>query len=74
MLYHCGMESYEEMKKLILSIEKDVGRIFNGNQFQASKRVRKKMQLLRKMAKDFRQEIQDYRAQRIQDDMDNFQL
>jgi len=53
------METYNQIKKLILSIENDVDKIFSKKQSQAAIRVRAKMQELRHLAKDFRQEIQD---------------
>jgi len=53
------METYQKIKKLVESIEVDVDKIFNKKQFQAAIRVRGKMQDLRLLAKQFRQEIQD---------------
>jgi len=53
------METYKKIKDLVLSVENDVDKIFNKNQSQAAIRVRAKMQELRALAKDFRQEIQE---------------
>ncbi len=53
------MEAYKKIKDLVESIEIDVDKIFNKKQSQAAIRVRAKMQELRQLAKDFRQEIQD---------------
>lgn len=53
------METYKKIKDLILSLEKDVEKIYNKKQAQAAKRVRSHMQELRILAKEFRQEIQD---------------
>ncbi len=53
------METYFKIRRLIASIENDVDKIFNKKQSQAAIRVRAKMQDLRALAKEFRQEIQD---------------
>ena len=53
------METYKKLKELILSVEPDVKKIFIKNQYQAAKRVRYKMQQVRILAKQFRQEIMD---------------
>ena len=65
------METYNKIKELILSIEGDVDKIFNKHQSQAAIRVRAKMQELRAMAKDFRQEIQDSLKEAQNEDFEN---
>lgn len=53
------MENYKKLKELILSLEPDVEKIEKKSQSQAAIRVRAKLQEIRLIAKDLREDIQE---------------
>ncbi len=53
------MENYEKLKNLIISLGPDIEKIEHKAQAQAAKRVRAKLQDVRDLAKELRQDIQD---------------
>lgn len=53
------METFEKMQALLESIKTDVTKVFEKGNSSAGTRVRQAMQDLKKMAQDFRKEIQE---------------
>jgi hypothetical protein len=53
------MDTYNKIKTLVLDMEKDVEKIFVKHQSQAAIRTRSKLQEIRALSKELRQEIQD---------------
>jgi hypothetical protein len=52
------MQKFEELKKLIASIEEDADKFYNKENSAAGTRLRKSMQDLKNLAQEIRQEVQ----------------
>lgn len=57
------MELYNELKKLIESMEADVNKTYNKRNKSASIRVRKQLQDVKKLSQDMRVDISTYRKE-----------
>ncbi len=58
------MQKYQQLVEFVKSLEADVVKFYEKGQAAAGTRLRKGLSELKKMAQDFRNEVQEVKAQR----------
>jgi hypothetical protein len=59
------MNSYNQMKELLLSLESDIDKFYNHDNGAAGTRVRNSLMQIKKIAHNMRQEIQEKKSSTV---------